>query len=270
MDSSTEKPPENFTGRVLVIDDDVVMREVLSLLLGEAGYDVTTAESGDGALALLSTLAAEQLPSVLLVDLTMPGLSRGTLAVRLRGACPPPAVLVAMSGSEPLGKEIAAFDEFLLKPFTVADMNAAVERARMRVTGVRVSGTARAKTQTPRGSAGQVSSEVLDETIYAKLVSVMGAAALPQLYNLFLDDAPMRIDRMRSAAASGDEGTFVREAHTLKGGCGMLGATELQALAQRTETGGLASGSLLDDFGPAIERVRSILDKHADCEREHT
>jgi CheY-like chemotaxis protein/HPt (histidine-containing phosphotransfer) domain-containing protein len=256
VDRPTSQQLGNLPGSILVIDDDVIMREVLSMLLEESGQEVLTAESGDGALALLSTLAAEQFPGVMLVDLKMPGLSHGALAVRLRVACPP-ALLIAMSGSGPSTSERAAFDEFLLKPFAVADVYAAIARARQPSTALPKA------EQPPRAKAALQADAVIDQAIYSKLAAVMGPAELPQLYNMFLDDAPTRIDRMRTAAAAGDEAAFVREAHTLKGGCGMLGATELLGLAARAEADGLASSLLLDDFKPAMERVRSILVQHA-------
>jgi CheY-like chemotaxis protein len=244
--------------RVLVIDDDAVMRDVLSALLEDAGHKVLTAESGDAALTLLSTLSAERLPDVQLVDMKMPGLSHAALAVKLRVASPS-AVLVAMSGSRPSEEARAAFDEFLLKPFAVTEVHAAVARARSQTPAA----VSPKKRQPPQTNTAAPPDEVIDRTIYSKLSAVMGLAELPKLYNMFLDDALTRVDRMRSAAADRDEAALVREAHTLKGGCGMLGATELQALAARTEAGGLASSLLLDQFQPAIKRVRSILEQHA-------
>jgi CheY-like chemotaxis protein len=49
--------------RVLVVDDDALSREVFSLLLGKAKYEVETAESGDKAVGLL-----EELPVISLRD----------------------------------------------------------------------------------------------------------------------------------------------------------------------------------------------------------
>ena len=66
-------PPVNRTDQVMVIDDDAIMLELLPLLLGAEGHTVRTADSGDAALALLSHLAPDQLPNVVLVDLKMPG-----------------------------------------------------------------------------------------------------------------------------------------------------------------------------------------------------
>jgi CheY-like chemotaxis protein len=250
----------SLAGPILVIDDDEVMREVLSMLLGAAGHRVLTVDSGDAALALVAGLAPEERPGVVLTDLTMPGLSQAALAMRLRLACPPPALLVAMSGSEPAAGEAAAFDAFLLKPFTVADLDAALERARTSAAGAQNSAPAgvRHGKKTPVPARG----EVLNETVYTKLSAAMGAS-LTQFHTMLLEDTLVRIERMRAAAVSHDEETFIREAHTIKGSCGMLGATELQLLAERGETGGWADSSLLNDFGPAVERLRRILEKQA-------
>jgi CheY-like chemotaxis protein len=250
-------PSKNRTDQVMVIDDDAILRELLSLLLGAEGHTVFTAECGEDAMALLSKLTAEQLPTVILADLKMPGVSPTALAVQLRVACPDPAVLLAMSASEPGPGEAAAFDGFLPKPFSVADYDAAVELARTQVDGFQIAARADAPVDDDPGHRPPA----LDEAIYAKLFSVMGTTQLPQLYTLFLEDAAMRVARMRTAVTGNDIGTFTREAHAIKGGCGMLGATELYSLASHMETGGFSCSTLLDDFGPGFERLRRILEQ---------
>ncbi|MEO7030025.1 MAG: response regulator [Acidobacteriaceae bacterium] len=242
--------PDRVPVRVLVIDDDSVMRRLLPLLLNAEGHTVTSAESGDAALKHLETVAPRDLPSVFLVDLKMPGLSATTLAMRLRRDCPPSALLIAMSATAAAPAEEACFDAFLHKPFTADDFAVARSRAQ-----------AHAREST---AAHGVPLPALDQNIFANLAAVIAAAELQQVYKLLLDDVPLRLDRMRSAAEARDEATFIREAHAIKGGCGMLGAAELQALAERMETGGLASSSLLADFQPAVDRVRRILEMHLD------
>jgi CheY-like chemotaxis protein len=250
----------NRTDQVMVIDDDAIMLELLPLLLGAEGHTVLTAESGDDALSLLAGLKPGQSPSVVLTDLKMPGFSPAAFAIRLRLACPSPGILLAMSASEPAALEAAAFDGFLSKPFRIDEYTAAVELARAQASGMHVTAQADAFSV---DDSGRQSSAVpaLDQVIYAKLFSVMGATHLPQMYTLFLEDAGMRVERMRLAVAGNDAGTFAREAHAIKGGCGMLGATELYSLASRMETGGFACSSLLQDFRPAFERLRRILEK---------
>ena len=67
------------------------------------------------------------------------------------------------------------------------------------------------------------------------------AAAPPDVRDVCLNDARERIASMRQLAASRDGAAFVRQAHAIKGGCGMLGATELHRMAAELEAHGLRS-----------------------------
>jgi CheY-like chemotaxis protein len=55
---------------VLVVDDDVDIREIVAEVLGEVGFDVTTAANGREALAVVRDTRVR--PSVILLDLMMP------------------------------------------------------------------------------------------------------------------------------------------------------------------------------------------------------
>ena len=57
--------------RILVVDDDPTVRELLSLQLGSAGHDVTTACDGDDGLAAVG----EQAPDLVVLDVMMPRMS---------------------------------------------------------------------------------------------------------------------------------------------------------------------------------------------------
>jgi two-component system response regulator CpxR len=57
-------------GPILIVDDDVDIREVLAEALEDHGFDVVTAADGLEALTLLRSMAAP--PSVILLDLMMP------------------------------------------------------------------------------------------------------------------------------------------------------------------------------------------------------
>jgi len=78
--------------RVLLVDDHVVVREGLRHVLGaDHGFDVV-GEAGTGAEAL--ALAAERRPDVVLLDLTMPGMSGLEVTAALRERLPEVRVLV--------------------------------------------------------------------------------------------------------------------------------------------------------------------------------
>jgi CheY-like chemotaxis protein len=229
--------------RVLVIDDDALSREIFSLLLHDAGYAVETASSGDEA--LLHLQQANPRPQVVLTDLQMPGVSGDPLARRLRALCGPATTLLAMSATAPEDTSGREFDGFLLKPFTMVEFAAAI-----------ADGTSNARKKT-----ADTNTAILDESVYRKLTESIQPHRLEQLYSLTLTDTENRLREMRLAASNEDDGTYKREAHAIKGGCGMVGAIELQTLATSMETKGLSDDHVasLKEFLVAYERLRGML-----------
>ena len=226
---------------LLVVDDDESSRELLVLLATEDGF---ACESADSGAAALEHLAAESIiPDTILTDMQMPGITGESLARLLRLACGPATVLLAMSGSQPAPNSLRGYDAFLLKPFRIEDVRSAIA-GRGQVT------------DSPLGAGP------LNGRVYASLASSMPAAQLHALYTLCLDDADKRLRLMQTAAAAGDAEAFVRAAHAIKGGCGMVGATELAALAAAMETNGLpevGNQAPFEDFLTASARLRRML-----------
>lgn len=224
---------------ILIIDDDEMSRDLLALLLGAEGHTVHTLASGDAALLHLQSHPA---PQVVLTDMQMPGIAGSALATALRTVAPA-ARLIAMSGSQPPAQEVAAFDALLLKPFTTSDFAAALA----------------ASTQSQPVSGD---SNTLSEQTFASLAAAMPQPQLQQLYAICLDDARKRITRMQAASAADDDPLYRREAHAIKGSCGMLGASHLQALAGLMETSGLPKSGpapQLAEFVKACDDLERIL-----------
>lgn len=67
--------------RILIVDDDPDVREVLADVLADAGYDVVTAPHGEGALERLHEDGA---PSLVILDLMMPGLTGDDVMAEMR------------------------------------------------------------------------------------------------------------------------------------------------------------------------------------------
>src|ERR1700744_1809457 len=115
--------------RILIVDDDELSREVLTLLAVGAGYEVDAVDSGDAALEHVQRVR----PEVVLTDIQMPGTVGDELAQRLRSLCGTGTLLLAMSGSE-LEDEVGRnFDGFLLKPFTMETLTATISGGLIRV-----------------------------------------------------------------------------------------------------------------------------------------
>ena len=231
--------------RILVVDDDEVSREVLSLLLGGQRYIVETVDSGDAALRHLSGTRGA-LPEVILVDIQMPGTTGTELARQLREIGETQTMLLAMSGSKPEETVRQAFDGFLKKPFTMEELATVIAGGSIEATG----------------EAVRQHVTALDEAVYNKLVESLRTEQLEQFYALCLTDAKKRIAVMRQAASERDDATYRREAHAIKGSCGMVGAVELQRLATSMEEQGIGVTThvvSLDEFILACERLQGIL-----------
>src|SRR5437588_164083 len=64
---------------------------------------------------------------------------------------------------------------------------------------------------------------ILNEKIYSQLANSLPRPQLHEIYTLCINDARERIARMRDSVQTHDSSRFVREAHAIKGSCGMLG-----------------------------------------------
>ena len=82
IESKAESVPLRAAGkpRVLIVDDERKNRDLFEVLLSQDGYDLTTASSGEDALALV----ANALPDLVLLDVMMPGMDGYQVAVKLK------------------------------------------------------------------------------------------------------------------------------------------------------------------------------------------
>jgi PAS domain S-box-containing protein len=125
-------PPSTETGRVLLAEDEDLVRMVTAEMLRRSGYEVTTAASGEEALALI---AAGGEVDILVTDVAMDGMDGKTLSIRAREHLPSlPVLFVSGYPAEVLSGDrmIADTDEVLTKPFTPAELVERVELVRRR------------------------------------------------------------------------------------------------------------------------------------------
>ncbi len=106
--------------RILAVDDDCSVLELLYLVLDVHGYSVQTKQNGEQAVAAFN---AEPFDLVL-TDIDMPGLN-GNELVRLLKASAPHVPVVAISGEE--GNVSKLFDRVLVKPFYTRELISLVE-----------------------------------------------------------------------------------------------------------------------------------------------
>lgn len=229
--------------RIVVIDDDDLSREVLTLIAAEAGFEVESFSSGEDA---LTTLGAAAKPSAILADIQMPGISGRALAQELRNLCGEGTTLLAMSGSQVAQDQLSGYDAFLLKPFSADALKLACDRSSL------------------QAMADSDDSEViLNEAVFENFARSMPVDRVFELYKLCLADSRKRLTTMQHACEIGDDTAYRGAAHAIKGGCGMVGAVELARLAAQMENCGLGAENviqLLDHFLVAWVRLERMLD----------
>jgi response regulator RpfG family c-di-GMP phosphodiesterase len=120
--------PSADATRILIVDDDASVRDVICVLLSEEGYDCTTAPGAEAALDLAARADYELVVS----DVKMPGKDGFWLLDRLRRDSPDTAVVMLTA----FGDTEAAVEclrggaaDYLLKPPKVTDLIRAIERA---------------------------------------------------------------------------------------------------------------------------------------------
>ncbi len=128
----TESPQPR---RVLIAEDEALIRMDLAEMLGEQGYDVV-GQTGDGARAV--ELAEELRPDLVILDVKMPVLDGIAAAERIAAARIAPVVILTAFSQRELVERArdAGAMAYLVKPFSPSDLVPAIEMALSRFTEI--------------------------------------------------------------------------------------------------------------------------------------
>jgi len=227
---------------VLLIDDDLVSREVTATVLTLNGYAVHTAESGAAALEVLATM--KPAPEIILMDTQMPGLNGTALIKEMREHSE--ARILAISGSALPPEVIEATDGFLIKPFEVEAMRKVLD---LGVTPAAASATV---------SMLETDAPVINLAVLAQFRALMPEPAVRQIYRAIVSDLNQRASALELALATGDMAEASRIGHAIKGGCAMAGASQAARLGALIEKGARSgSGNQLDNGGVLVGDLRA-------------
>ncbi len=232
---------------VLLIDDDLVSREVMATVLTMSGYTVHTAVDGAASLELLAS--GQCVPGVVLMDAQMPGLSGSELIAQLHALTR--AGIFAISASQPSAEVTAAADGFLLKPFSPDDLRKLLE--------------AHAPQPAPAASALDPEEPVVDSKILAQLREMMSEAKVREIYAAILADLATRQLALEAAIVQRDGVEVRRIGHAIKGGCGMAGAVQIARLGTLLEALKLEAGG--DDLDNSTRLLRDLRTASANLQR---
>jgi CheY-like chemotaxis protein len=217
---------------VLIIDDDMVSREVMATVLTMTGYTIHTAAQGEDAIALLD--GGTFTPEVILMDTQMPGLRGARLVEELRARSK--ASIYAISGSDVPDEVKRAVDGHLSKPFGPQALHQLMEQHHFEPA------------VEPEEEAPSISAETL-----AQLRGMMSESTVREIYVAVVDDLDKRVTALQRAMTVGDTQEIRRIGHSIKGGCGMAGALEAARLGARLE----ARGNELDNVPPLLVELKT-------------
>ena len=121
------------TGRILVMDDEEEIREVLGKMLQHLGFDVDFASDGSQAVLLFSRAMQDKMPYVAtILDLTIPGGMGGKETLRRIHQQYPEAIVIVSSGysNDPVMAQATqfGFSSFIPKPYNLADLSKVLSR----------------------------------------------------------------------------------------------------------------------------------------------
>jgi CheY-like chemotaxis protein len=220
---------------ILLIDDDLVSREVIATVLTLHGHLVHTAETGEGAVEMLE--AKTVTPGVVLMDAQIPGLSGIELIARLRQLGQ--ADIILISGSTPPDALIAAADGFLMKPFAPEDLK------KLLFEHAQKSETAPSEDAEP----------VINPETLAQFRQLMTESTVREIYAAVVTDLHKRQAALQDAIAQGNKDEVRRIGHAIKGGCGMAGAMQAARLGAFFESTSESRSDELDNCPDALQEL---------------
>lgn len=234
-DGLNRATPSLVGARVLVAEDNTLVRELLVAFLTENGADVIVA--ADGATAL--GLARERVADIMLIDIGLPELDGIAVVETLRAEGLRDLRIIGLSAHVTAADEArarrAGMNAFLGKPVRLARLAATI-------------------TEHLRGpkAAAEETERISDPKLRGRLMTQ------------FASETPGVLTEMRAALAAGDWARLRSRAHYLKNSADVLGAVALQQACHHLATlpeppGRAAAQQMLDAVEAAIPLERGIL-----------
>ncbi len=259
--SRIELPVASRALSILVADDNVTNRLVISKILERGGHTARCVANGEDALSALE----EESFDLVILDVNMPVMT-GIEATKLfrfmepQGTRTPIIALTADVTPEVVAETLAAgMDACLTKPVRPETLLKAIEEHA-------ASRPVQAVVESSPASAASTSaySFAIDESLLIELEQLGGRDFVLSLVEEFFSDAERLIDELRDAAASGDSHRFRLEAHGLQSASANVGAKTVHEICvgwRRITSADLARNGMeqVEHLARELDRTHNML-----------
>lgn len=248
-DVAPQRAPETTPASVLVAEDEAVNRMVITELLISLGHRVHAVDDGYAVLAVL----AERPFDVILMDCQMPHLDGYETTRRIRSQGLSRVPIIALTAHAMAGDRqrclAAGMDDYLSKPFSEDQLTDILHRW----LGTSVA------TETPTDGA-------IDLAAQAALTRPGSPDLLHSAVDIFLEQAPAKLNAIQSFLQTQDFEALARAAHALAGTAGFVGADRFSKLGHRLEDRAWQMDAdgvrlILSDMEEEYQRVAEQLEK---------
>ena len=248
--------------RILLAEDNPTNQMVALKILEKLGYRADAVANGLEALKALETLPYD----LVLMDVQMPEMDGFEATKRIRdpgSSVPNHAIpIVAMTANAMKGDRenclAAGMDDYVSKPVRPAELAETIEK--------HLSGsvnTASKPAPTPQPADGKVfDRNVLLETLDGD------EDICAQILEMFLEDAPVQLTKLRQGLEQNDASVVERQAHSLKGAAANIGADRMRGSAASLEIVGREKN--LDSTAAMFEELQEEFNLVYECVRKET
>jgi signal transduction histidine kinase/ligand-binding sensor domain-containing protein/DNA-binding response OmpR family regulator len=260
--------PDNmqFSGRILLVEDNATNQEVASIMLRGLGCEVTVADNGIEALEAWQQADFD----LILMDCLMPKMDGFETTRRLRQleqGNDKPIPIIALTAD--IGNEIRSkckavgMDDFLGKPLVGGTLKATLARwlkpnnDKSQQSSSELAGSSvESENDNPRDI---LNSDILREI--TQLQQPNQPDLVCHVVEIYLKDSPRLISAAQTAAVAGDFETLRRNAHALKSSSAHIGAARLSQLAKELEARGRNRN--LQDVDQLVQQVEEVYQRLA-------
>ncbi len=258
--------------RVLVVDDNPVNLELASTLLTRMGHQPVAAVDGEEALRHMERSRVD----LVLLDCQLPGLDGFEVTRRVRELEAtsrrrrmPIVAMTANAYNEDRHRAFAAgMDDYLTKPYRAKDLEAMVDRwlgghdaprrgranrpaTVEQVPATDATGRVASSRPLPSGKPGEHAASA-DPGVLGELGAIAGRDVVREMVALFVSTSHEAEARLRAAAGADDRAALAREAHSLRGSAGTVGADELAGACSQLEHAAMGGRVRLDEDVDAV------------------